>query len=115
MTSIDPIDSGSRLDPGDRAVAVVGDPDGFAADRDGARVAADRDRVADRFAAVDVDPADRVVAGVGDPDDAGAGVDPARAGGRPDRRAEQRPGRRVDPGDACRSGCWRPRRRRRRR
>src|SRR3954449_9523650 len=71
MTSIDPIDSRSRLDAGDRALTVVGYPGRVAGNRYGARPAADRDRVPTGFAALDVDAADRVVLRVGVPDEAG--------------------------------------------
>src|SRR3954451_294317 len=67
----------SGLDPGDGAVAVICDPNRFAADRDGARFGADPDRVAFVFSGVEVDLADRVGGRVSDPDDAGAGVDAA--------------------------------------
>ena len=49
---------------------------------------ADPDRVADRFAAVEVEAGDRVVGCVGYPDDAGAGVDPAGPATDLDRLAE---------------------------
>src|SRR6478736_6080339 len=89
MTSIDPIDSRSRLYPGDRAFTVVGYPDRFARNRDGARMASDRDRVAARLAALDIDAADRVVLRVCHPYVAGAGVDAARPAAHRDRLAEQ--------------------------
>src|SRR5215213_6566543 len=100
MTSIDPIDSRSRLDPGDRPFAVVGYPDRLAVNHDGAGMAADRDLLAALLAALDLDAGDRVVLRVGDPDEARACVDAAGPAADRDRLAEKRPGHGVDPADA---------------
>src|SRR5262249_54932826 len=77
------------------AVAVVGDPDRFTADRDRARFGADVERRAFGLVALEIDPADGVVRGRGDPEDVGAGVDPTGAAADLDR-IEDGADRRLD-------------------
>src|SRR6476646_3201154 len=66
-----PVAGGSSwVDPGDRVVAVVGDPDRAGAGGDAERPLADRDRRADDAAGLRIQAGDAVVVIVGDPHEA---------------------------------------------
>src|SRR4029079_13881667 len=90
---------GSRLDPGDRPISVICDPNRVAPDRDGARFGADLARGPLQLAALEVDLPHRVALAIGDPDGAGAAVDAARMALDRDRVVD-RPQRGVDLGHA---------------
>src|SRR5213592_628275 len=90
---------GLGFDMGHRAVAVVGYPDGFLANHDGAAVGTDGDGVSLGFPAGDIEAADAVLTRIGDPDDAGSGVYAAGVATDFERFAKALVDRRIYPGN----------------
>src|SRR4029077_6200316 len=89
--------AGGRVDPGDRAVLAVGDPDGIRADRDPVWQAPDRDTPPRHLTGPRVDLVHGGIALVGDPDAAGPAGDGVRDVADLDR-IDDPFGRGVDPG-----------------